>query len=227
MMIEKDYNIERGDLIIKEYGRNVQKMVEYAVSIEDRNKRTRLAYSIVSVMQQVSPIANPNEDYYQKIWNHINIISNYKLDIDFPIPVEPKEIHDKKPERIPYKNNSMRYKFYGENIDTIIKDVAEMEDGERKTSLAIAIANQMKTMYIGWNREIVGDEVIKDHIREISKGKINFVDGTNLVSAGEIMRGIKIAEDLQKQQNFKNGKKGFQKKKPTQNQNFQYKSKRK
>lgn len=224
-MIERDYNTERGDLIIREYGRNVQKMVDYALTVEDKDKRTRLAYAIVGVMQQVSPNTNPNEDYYQKIWNHINIISNYKLDIDFPIPVEPKEIHDKKPEKIPYKTNSMRYKFYGESIEDIIGSIAEMEDGEKKNSLALSVANHMKTMYISWNREIVGDDVIKDHIREISKGKVNFGEGTNLVTAGEIMRGIKIAEDLQKQQNFK-GKKPNPKKKPGSNQNKPYKPKR-
>lgn len=226
-MIEKDYNTEREDLIIREYGRNVQRMVDYVLTIEDRDKRTRLAHAIVSVMQQVSPNTNPNEDYYQKIWNHINIISNYKLDIDFPIPVEPKEVHDKKPEKIPYKNNSMNYKFYGENIDDIIKDVAEMEDGEKKTSLAVSIANHMKTMYISWNREIVGDEVIKDHIRVISGGKINFDEGLNLVSAGEIMRGIKQAEDAQKLQNQKGGRRNNVKKKNNQPQNKNFKQKRK
>lgn len=230
MMIEKDYNTERGDLIIAEYGRNVQKMVEYALTIEDRNHRTRVAHGIVSVMQMLSPNTDTAEDYYLKIWNHINIISGYKLDIDFPVPVEPKEVHDQKPQAIPYHNSRMKYKFYGENIEFLLNDIAKLEEGDKKNALALAVANQMKTMYITWNREIATDSVIKNHISEITGNKIIFQDGVSFVSAAEVLRIIKQNEEAAKLANSKGGSRKGQSqqiKKQNQPQNQQYKNKRK
>ena len=110
---KKDYNTQREKLAISEYGRNIQKMVKYALSMEDRNLRTQYAYVIFDVMQQINPIDKPNDDYYKKLWNHMHIISDFKLDIDYPYEVSSKEVIEKKPEQIPYKTNKIKYRFYG------------------------------------------------------------------------------------------------------------------
>lgn len=190
----KDYNTERDGLVIKEYGRNVQKMVKYALGIEDKAKRTRLAYIIVSVMEQLNPNANPNDEYYLKLWNHLNIISGYKLDIDFPYEVMTEEAHTKKPEKIPYNDNQIKFRFYGRNMENALSEIADMEDGELKSSLLVHTANQLKVKYITWNRDIVSDEQIAAHILHMTNGKLLLPTSVELIQANEILKQIKAEE---------------------------------
>ncbi len=205
--MEKDYNTERPDLIIKEYGRNVQKMVKYALGIDDRARRTRLAYIIVSVMEQLNPTQNPNDEYYLKLWNHLNIISGYKMDIDFPFEVLTEDVHSKKPERIPYNDNQIKYRFYGRNMEKALRDIAEMEDGEEKQALLIHTANQLKIKYIVWNKDIISDEQIAAHILHMTEGKILLPSDIELVSANEILKQVKAEEaELQAKANVKKRK---------------------
>lgn len=194
--MEKDYNTEREDLIIKEYGRNVQKMVNYALSLDDKAKRTRLAYIIVSVMQQLNPNANPNEEYYRKLWNHLNIISGYKLDIEFPVEVMNEDARAKKPEQIPYNDNYIKYRFYGRNMENALIDIAEMEDSEEKTALLIHTANELKVKYVTWNKDIINDEQIAAHILHMTNGKLLLSSEVELVPANEILKKVK-AEDAE------------------------------
>lgn len=192
--MEKDYNTERDNLIIKEYGRNVQKMVNYALGIEDRLKRTRLAYIIVSVMEQLNPNSNPNDEYYLKLWNHLNIISGYKLDIDFPYEVMTQEAHTKKPERIPYNDNHIKFRFYGRNMETALQEIAAMEEGEDRKNLLIHTANQLKIKYITWNKDIISDEQIAAHILHMTEGKVLLSSDIELVSANEVLKQVKAEE---------------------------------
>jgi hypothetical protein len=189
--MEKDYNTERDALIIKEYGRNVQKMVKYALSIDDQAKRTRLAYIIVSVMEQLNPNANPNDEYYSKLWNHLNIISNYKLNIEFPYEVLSEDKHLKKPDQIPYNDNDIKYRFYGRNMEEALRDIAEMEDSEEKTALLVHTANQLKVKYVTWNHDIINDEQIASHILRITEGKLVLPSEVELVPANEILKKVK------------------------------------
>lgn len=192
--MNKDYNTERDLLIIREYGRNVQKMVKYALTIDDEAKRTRLAYIIVSVMQQINPNPNPNEEYYIKLWNHLNIISGYKLNIDFPYEVLTEEKHNKKPERIPYRDDDIKFKFYGRNMEKALNEIADMEPGEKRTQLLINAANQLKVKYITWNKDIVNDEMIAAHILKITNGKLLLPSDVELRPANEILKQVKAEE---------------------------------
>ena len=215
--MDRDYNTTRESLIIKEYGRNVQELVKYALSIEDKDKRTKLAHIIISVMQQVNPNSNvANEEYFKKLWNHIYMISEYKLDVDYPYEVSKNEIVNHNPEHVDYKDNDIRYRFYGKNTELVLHGLAEMEESPERLALLVAMANQMKEMYIAWNKSIVGDEMIDKHIQEITKGKLQLPEGLELISSNEVLRKLR-AENAEKENennsNKKANKKSFTKKK--------------
>jgi sulfatase maturation enzyme AslB (radical SAM superfamily) len=190
----KDYNTERDHLIIKEYGRNVQKMINYALGIEDKAKRTRLAYIIVSVMEQLNPSSNPNDEYYLKLWNHLNIISGYKIDVEFPYEVMTEDAHKKHPDKIPYNENQIRFRFYGRNMENALKEIAEMEEGEDKAALLKHTANQLKIRYITWNKDIINDEQIASHILHMTNGKLLLPTDVVLTPANDILKQVKAEE---------------------------------
>lgn len=202
---KKDYNTQRDKLAISEYGRNIQKMVKYALSMEDRNLRTQYAYVIFDVMQQINPNDKPNDDYYKKLWNHMHIISDFKLDIDYPYEVASKEVIEKKPEQIPYKTNRIKYRFYGVNLENVIKTLAEEEQNDDIQNILAGIADQMKYKYINWNEEIVSDELIAEHLKNISDGKLIFdYEANPLTSANQILKEVQKKEN---NQNKSRGKK--------------------
>ena len=190
MDIEKDYNTDRPDMRIREYGRNVQNLVEYALSIEDQDKRTKLAYIIVSVMQQVNPTDNANDEYFKKLWNHLYIISEYKLDIEYPYEVSKHEekVHDVAP--LGYSDNRIMYRFYGKNTELLLNNIAEEEASETRDGLVTIVANQMKEMYITWNKNIVSDDLIDMHIQRITGDRLRLPDGVELISANVVLKKI-------------------------------------
>lgn len=188
--MERDYNSTRPKMAIKEYGRNVQNLVNYALTIEDKNKRTKLAHIIVSVMQQVNPTDSPNDEYYKKLWNHLYTISNYKLDIDYPYEVVKKDISALPSHHISYKENKIKYRFYGQNTELVLQTLAVKEEGEERDQLLIIMANQMKEMYISWNKSIVSDDLINEHIMKITDGKLKLPEGTKLVSSNTVLKKI-------------------------------------
>ncbi len=220
MIIDRDYNTTRNSLIIKEYGRNVQELVKYAMSIDDKDKRTKLAHIIISVMQQVNPNSNGNstsDEYFKKLWNHIYMISEYKLEVDYPFEVTKNEIVNHNPEHVDYKDNKIRYRFYGKNTELVLQSLAERDESPERLALLIAMANQMKEMYITWNKSIVGDEIIKGHIKELTKDKLSLPDGMELISSNEVLRKLR-AENAEKENDNSGGKKSnkrpIQKRKP-------------
>jgi hypothetical protein len=177
-------------MVIREYGRNVQNLVEYALTIEDRNKRTKLAFIIVSVMQQVNPPETTNDEYYKKLWNHLFAISDFKLDIDYPYEVHKIENAEDRPVHLEYKTNKIHYRFYGQNTELVLRALAEREEGPERDQLLLIMANQMKEMYINWNKNIVGDDVIEEHIKVITKGRLKLAEGTELISSNVILKKL-------------------------------------
>ncbi len=139
-----EYNSQRVKLIIPEYGRNIQKMVDYTITIEDREKRTNTAKFIVSVMGFMNQQNLEAGDYKQTLWDHLYIISKFELDVDSPYPMPPKETLTRKPEKVEYSDKKIRFKHYGKNIEGIIKKAIEFEDGPEKDALIHAIANHLK-----------------------------------------------------------------------------------
>ncbi len=186
-----EYNTARGHLIIPEYGRNIQKMVDYAITIEDREKRTKTAHTIILSMGQMNPAIKDTIDYNHVLWDHLYIISDFKLDVDGPFPQPSKEELTLKPERLKYSDKNFTLRHYGKHIINIIKKATEYEEGDEKQALILAIANQMKKSYLRWNRESVNDQTISKHLNELSNGMLKLPEGIQLIAISEVIQRSK------------------------------------
>jgi len=182
-----EYNTTRNFLVISQYGRNIQKMIEYTLTMEDKAKRTRAAYLIVEVMGQMHPQVKDTVDFKQKLWDHLHIISGLKLDVDCPYPAPTKQLLDAKPDPIPYQDNKIRYRQYGKNLQRIIEKAIELEDGEEKDEFVKTIANHLKKSYLNWNRDSVNDELIFEHLEVLSNGKLKMPSNARLLNTGDIL----------------------------------------
>jgi hypothetical protein len=172
--MQMEYNTARELMQIPEYGRNIQKMIEYAKTIADREERNRAANSIIKVMGQVNPYLKNNEDLTHKLWDHMFIIADFDFDVDSPFPKPLREDFETGPDNIPYPENEIAYRHYGRIIEQMIQKVAMEESDEERTKMGIAVANVMKRSYLNWNRDSVEDRVIKTDLQELSGGRIVF-----------------------------------------------------
>lgn len=210
--IEKDYNTRRPHMVIPEYGRNIQKMVEHAISIENREERNRVAQSIINVMGQLNPHLRDIVDFKHKLWDHLFIISDFKLDVDSPYPYPDKEKIFEKPKPLEYPQSNIRFKHYGKSVEAFIAKAIEMQDGEEKTELIKTIANLMKKSYLTWNRESVDDDLIVSDLKLLSKGQLKLDDSFKLEQTNDILAlNVKKKTNNHKNKNHKNNK-NFQKK---------------
>jgi len=171
-----EYTTLQGRLIMPEYGRNIQQMITHALTIEDREERTRCVKTIINIMGNLFPYLRDVNDFKHKLWDHVAIMSDFKLDIDFPYEIVQEENLYTRPETIPYKNSRIRYMHYGRTLEEMIEKVAEYSDGEEKNELIRLIANQMKKCFLTWNKEVVDDKKIFDDLRLLSKGKLDITD---------------------------------------------------
>ncbi|KRG27124.1 DUF4290 domain-containing protein [Salegentibacter mishustinae] len=187
-----EYNSERSHLIIPEYGRHLQKMVEEAVEIEDDKERNQVAKSIIAVMGNMQPHLRDVPDFQHKLWDQLFIISDFKLDVESPFPKPSREMLEERPEMLGYPQNFPKYRFYGNNINRMINEVKDWEEGPLKEGLVLTIANHMKKSYLNWNRDAVEDDVIFEHLRELSGGKINLKNADeDLSDASSLVRNKK------------------------------------
>lgn len=168
-----EYNTEREHLIIPEYGRHIQKMVNHALSIKDKEERNKVAKAIIGVMGNLQPHLRDVADFQHKLWDQLMIISNFQLEVDTPYPVLTKEELQERPEKLDYPQNFPKYRFYGNNITRMINVANSWEDGELKNALILTIANHMKKSFLNWNKDTVDDTVIYNHLYELSNGKID------------------------------------------------------
>lgn len=182
-----EYNTQRGQLPLPEYGRNLQKMVDKVVKTEDREKRTRYAHQLIEIMIQLHSTAKDSPELRHKLWDHLHIMSDFKLDIDSPFPVPDREVLTKPPRRLSYPKRSMKYSYYGRNIQMIIEKACEMEDGPEKESLTKSIANQLKKSYLIWNRDSVDDSLIAQHLTELSNHRLKIAEDLQLKHTNEIL----------------------------------------
>ena len=177
-----EYNTERSMLIIPEYGRHFQKMVDHAVSIADAEERNKVAQSIISVMGNLQPHLRDVPDFQHKLWDQLFIMSDFKLDVESPFPITTKEMLQERPEPLEYPQNFPKYRFYGNNIKRMIDIAIEWEKGDKRDGLEYAIANHMKKCYLNWNKDTVDDKAIFKHLYELSDGQINLVDGDEVLT---------------------------------------------
>ncbi|CAM1341068.1 MULTISPECIES: DUF4290 domain-containing protein [Tenacibaculum] len=173
MTFDLEYNSERSKLIIPEYGRHIQKLVNHCVALEDREERNTMAKAIIDVMGNLQPHLRDVPDFKHKLWDQLHIMSNFKLDVDSPYETPSKEELQEAPERMAYPKSASKYRFYGTNIQTMIDVALTWEDGDMKEALVFTIANHMKKCYLNWNKDTVDDNVIFDHLYELSDGKID------------------------------------------------------
>ncbi|KAB2826677.1 MAG: DUF4290 domain-containing protein [Bacteroidales bacterium] len=168
-----EYPSSEGNLILPEYGRHVQQMVNHAITIEDREERSRCVRSIVTIMGNMFPHLRDVNDFKHKLWDHVAIMSDFKLDIDFPYEIVDPGKLNAPPDRVPYPANKMRYVHYGSTLEKMIERVADYEEGEERNELIRLIANQMKKCFQSWNKEVVDNRKIFTDLKELSKGKID------------------------------------------------------
>ena len=189
MIDNLEYNTEREHLIIPEYGRHIQKMINYAKSLETKEERNKVAKAIIAVMGNMQPHLRDVPDFQHKLWDQLFIMSNFELDADSPYDIPTKEIYEERPAPLNYPQNFPKYRFYGNNIKTMIDVANTWEDGELKDALTYTIANHMKKCFLNWNKDTVEDAVIFDHLFELSDGKLNLKDSKeDLTDATSLLR---------------------------------------
>ncbi len=182
-----EYNTKRNKLIIREYGRNIQKLVEECVKIEDREKRTQTAYAIVRIMSDVvnskensTEVGRNNDDFWNKLWDHLYIMSEYQLDVDSPYPKPVPDTSERKMEKPSYNNkNRVRFRTYGVNLQNMIRKIAEYPEDVR--------AQHLKMMYLTYNRNSVNDQLIRHQLSEISEDRITLPDDFTFANTKELL----------------------------------------
>ena len=174
------YNTERVRLYIPEYGRNVQKMVAYLKTIEDREKRNEQARAIIKVMEILNPSVHLQDNYEQKLWDHLFIISGFDLDVDAPYPMPAPESMHQRPEPIPLEKTPIKANHYGRNIESIINLIAEKEEGDVKTAMIRSLAIYMRQQYLIWNKDTVSEETIFQDIEKLSDFRIKVPEGLHI-----------------------------------------------
>lgn len=208
-----EYNTEREHLIIPEYGRHLQKMINYAKTRETKEERNQLTKAIISVMGNMQPHLRDVPDFQHKLWDQLFIMADFDLDVDSPYEKPSREELYAAPEPLKYPQNFPKYRFYGNNIKTMIDVANTWEAGEMKEALIYTIANHMKKCFLNWNKDTVEDDVIFNHLYELSGGKINLKgNAEDLTDANSLMRS-------KKKYNNSNNKKSHHKKGNNSNQN--------
>lgn len=176
MIDQLEYNTERVHLIIPEYGRHIQKMINDTVAMEDAEERNKTARAIIAVMGNLQPHLRDVPDFQHKLWDQLFIMSDFKLDVESPYGKPSREELAERPEPLEYPQNFPKYRFYGNNIKRMIDVAKGWEDGEMREGLEITIANHMKKCFLNWNKDTVEDAVIFEHLYELSGGEINLKD---------------------------------------------------
>lgn len=192
-----DYNTSRKQLALPEYGRNIQKMIDYIKSVEDRNERNRLSHAIIAIMGNLNPHLRDINDFKHKLWDHLAIISNFELDIDYPYEIPVREMFQQPPRIVEYGTHDIIYRHYGKSIELMIEAACEMPEGNEKERLVNTIANHMKKSYLLWNRETVNDEVIINDVKKISRGRLD-TGRIKLNETREIMNKKKMRRPMRK-----------------------------
>lgn len=180
-MENMEYNSQKETLIIAEYGRNVQNLINFAKTVEDKNQRQKYAERIVTLMYQMNPQNKNINNYRSKLWSHLLKISNYELDVDAPVDSILSKEDKIKPQPVTYPKTTKSFRHYGYNVQQLINKAIAMEDGSKKDDFVEIIGRYMKLAYRTWNREhFVSDEIILEDLKQMSKGSLSLADNYNL-----------------------------------------------
>ena len=172
------YNTKEKALILPEYGRNIQNMVDFCITIENRTERKRCANTIINIMGNMFPHLRDVNDFKHLLWDHLAIMSDFQLDIDYPYEVVKKEELYTRPPRLPYTQGRATYRHYGKNLEKMIRKAVEHKFGNEREYLIKLLANHMKKSFLTWNKEVVDDRKIYKDMAELSKGAILLDEAT-------------------------------------------------
>ncbi|MGH2643069.1 MAG: DUF4290 domain-containing protein [Chitinophagaceae bacterium] len=198
-----EYNTDRNDLIIREYGRNVQKMIEYLITIEDKEKRQRNTELVIELMGTLNPHLRNVEDFRHKLWDHLFLIADFKLDVESPYPIPTRETLHRKPERLSYPKKYPKYKHFGKNLEMVIEKAVKEKDDTTREGLTQYIGNYMKLAYTNWHKETIHDDMITGELSDITGGRLQYENDHSIPAYTENFRFNK-----KKSHPFKNGKNG-------------------
>lgn len=187
-----EYNTARGKLMLPEYGRNVQNMIQHAMKIEDRDERNRAARAIIEVMGQLNPHLRDVDDFKHKLWTHLFIMSDFELDVDSPYEVPKKEVLDEKPELMDYPKSKIRFGHFGQYTQKILEAGSELEKEEEKEYLASVMGNFMKKQYLLHNNNAVENSMIAEQMTELSKGQLKIDNPESLTGTNQLLRTLGI-----------------------------------
>jgi hypothetical protein len=168
-----EYNTQRSNIILKEYGRNVQKLVDYIRTVPDKDKRTAMAYTLIDLIKQLNPAVKDQPENPQRMWDDLYIIADFNLDIEAPYPPPPVDTLNKKPMKMHYPQSDVRFKHYGKNIESLVKEALTKDTPEEREEAVIYLGKLMKTFYSAWNKESLDDSVILKDIKSMSEGKLS------------------------------------------------------
>jgi hypothetical protein len=198
-----EYNTQLDHLIIPEYGRNIQGMIQYCCTINEREERNTCARAIIQIMGQLNPPLRDVADFNHKLWDHLFIISQFKLDVDSPYPVPNAESFKEKPKRLDYPKGKIKYKHYGKTIEDIIKKARELPEGAERKELTRQIANHLKKSYFNWNKDTITDDIIIKNLADLSQGELK-LDGNIQLSSHQELRGAPNKKFFHKNNKHKN-----------------------
>lgn len=186
--LDMEYNTQKKKLLLPEYGRNIQKMVDHIMTIEDQAERTRAAKTVIDVMGNLYPHLRDVPDFRHKLWDHLAIMSGFKLDIDTPYPLPSIDKIKEKPEKIKYSTNRIKYRHYGKSVEKLIDKIKELQEPEQKRALIVLTANHMKKSFLTWNKDSVEDEQIYNDINDYYGGSILLPEGMTLSNPKELLQ---------------------------------------
>jgi hypothetical protein len=209
MEFDLEYNGERPHLIIPEYGRHIQKLIDHCILLEDVEERNTMAKAIVDVMGNLQPHLRDVPDFKHKLWDQLFIMSDFKLEVDSPYEKPEREVLQAKPEALAYPKSASKYRFYGNNIQTMIDVALTWDEGDEREALYYAIANHMKKCYLNWNKDTVEDKVIFKHLSELSDGKINLKESDESLSEVKDLMRKKKSTSNKSNSNKSRGKKKY------------------
>lgn len=175
-----NYNTSKEDIVISEYGRNIQELIQHAKTIEDKEHRQAYIEEVVNLMQQLHPQAKNVDDYIAKLWSHVFRIADYDLDVTPPCEILPKEELYKRPEMIPYPSKKVRYRHYGKNVQEMIKKAAAMEEEDVQEEYVNVIGSYMKMAFQTWNHSDATDKIIRRDLNKISNGELELDEDADI-----------------------------------------------
>ena len=189
-----EYNTQREQLKIADYGRNVVKMIEYCKTLPTREERTQVAYMIVDVMAHVNPTVKERTDYRHTLWDHMMFMANYELDVESPYPIRREEPIQMHPKPLQRNEKKIHYRHYGRALEDMIAAVAEMPESDDRAHLTQQIANTMKRQYLQWNRDSVDDDLIREQLAELSDGRLTLPEDFRFHDSQEYLNAMAAAQ---------------------------------